>query len=284
MALRPNDRLMEVDREVRKLLAELGCLLDAGAPKSFDPEKRGTTMPITTTKTVRELAVEVPHATRVFEKLGIDYCCGGSKSLDEACASLNLSVDEVLGRLAEADAASRSNGDQRDWSKAPLNELTAYIVQKHHGYVRSETPRLQALLAKVVGVHGQNHNELLRIQAAFEELAAELASHMFKEEQVLFPHLDRMQAAAEAGQAMPAPFFGTVRNPVQMMVMEHDGAGEKLREMREASNGYNLPQDACFSYGTLYKALEEFEKDLHQHIHLENNILFPRAIDMELRG
>ncbi len=289
MAARSVKKLIEEKREAQKILASLGALLDGFDLRAPDPSLqhfgRGTTMAIIASKTVREVAVETPGATRVFEKLGIDYCCGGQKPLDEACRAAKLDVDEVIRRLEESERGeSERSAEGRDWSGARLSELTAYIVARHHGYVRQESPRLEQLLAKVVSVHGQNHPELGRIQEAFEALAAELASHMFKEEQVLFPYIDEMQAAVDRGQPVPPPFFGTVRNPIQMMMAEHDGAGEKLRDMREASANYTLPADACVSYQTLYKTLQEFERDLHQHIHLENNILFPRALEMERRG
>ncbi len=238
-------------------------------------------MPITATKTVRDLAVELPGATRVFEKLGIDYCCGGGKSLEEACTTAKVAVDEVIRSLEQTEAARAAAAQQRDWSTAPLNALTAHIVTKHHEYVRQELPRIQMLLGKVRAAHGANHPEIARIQESFEDLGNELISHMFKEENVLFPYVDSMQAAVDRGQPVPPPFFGTVRNPIQMMMAEHDGAGEKLKAMRQASSNYAVPADACTTYATLYRALGEFEQDLHQHIHLENNILFPRALELE---
>jgi len=275
MARRAVRNLLAENKEAKKILAELGALLGAAA-SSEESQGRKKIMPITAAKTVRELAVEVPNATRVFEKLGIDYCCGGQRPLEEACASANVSVDDVLRALEQGvDAPAPDTG--RDWNAAPLGELVDHIVSKHHTYVKSETPRLQALIAKVVGVHGKNHPELEQVQVAFSELANELAAHMMKEEQILFPYLKQMASGNGCGPSC----FGTVRNPIRMMMMEHDGAGEKLREMRQATNNYALPADACFSYGTLFAALAEFEQDLHQHIHLENNILFPRAIALE---
>ena len=265
--------LLAEHREAKKILAELGALLGGADPD--DSEMSGRETMSIATKSVRELAVEIPNATRVFENLGIDYCCGGHRSLEEACTAANVSVDEVARSLqGQSDLQPEP---PRDWRAAPMSELVDHIVEKHHAYVKSETPRLQALLKKVVGVHGKNHPELPRVQAAFSELAGELASHLMKEEQILFPYLRQTSGRKECG----ASCFGSVQNPIRVMMMEHDGAGEKLREMREATNHYTLPGDACFSYSTLFSALQEFEKDLHQHIHLENNILFPRAIQME---
>ena len=241
-------------------------------------------MTITASRTVRELAVEFPGAARIFEKVGIDYCCGGGKSLQDACSDARLTVDDVIHSLEQSESARQAAAPERDWTTAPLNELTAYIVNQHHAYIRQEVPRIQGLLAKVVAAHGQNHPEVAKIQESFEDLGNELISHMFKEENVLFPYIDSMQTAVKRGQPVPPPFFGTVRNPVQMMVMEHDGAGEKLKEMRELSSGYSVPADGCPTYASLYRALGEFERDLHQHIHLENNILFPRAVEMEKRN
>ena len=230
-------------------------------------------------KTVRELALQSSSATRVFEKLRIDYCCGGDRSLEEACRDAGISVDEVQREL---DAAKQEPiTPTRDWQREPLSELIAHINATHHKFVRSEITRLGPLFEKVCGVHGKNHPELLHIQAVFRGLAQELTSHMMKEEMVLFPYIDRMEEAVLQGEpVLPAP-FGTVANPVAMMEHEHDSAGDALRAMRAASNDYVAPEGACVSYQALYRALAEFEADLHQHIHLENNILFPRALAME---
>ena len=237
-------------------------------------------MPLNATQTVRELAAELPNAARVFEKLGIDYCCGGARSLEEACAAAKLPVDQVLQSL-QTETASPS---PTDWNVASLADVIEHIVATHHGYVKSETPRLEQLIAKVVSVHGKNHSELLKVQASFRGLAEELAHHMMKEEQILFPYVVEMERTATAHRPIRPPMFGTVRNPVHMMMMEHDSAGAALHAIREATSGFAAPPDACVSYNALYRALQEFEADLHQHIHLENNILFPRAVEMEQRG
>lgn len=230
-----------------------------------------------TGKTVRELVLENPAAARVFERLGIDYCCGGNKPLVEACSAANLQVNEVVAALKKAEPANA----ERDWREAPLSELAEYIVARHHAFTREETSRLEQLILKVAGVHGKNHPELLRVRSIFRELSQELTMHMMKEEQMLFPYIAEMEAEVSRKRPVPPAMFGTVQNPVRMMMMEHDSAGEALRGLREATNGYTVPADACVSYQTLYQALGAFEADLHQHIHLENNILFPRAVKME---
>jgi regulator of cell morphogenesis and NO signaling len=237
-------------------------------------------MSVTTEKTVRELALENPAATRVFEKLGIDYCCGGSQSLEQACRAANLPVGQVLDSLQEA-AASQPVGNDRNWQQEPLADLIAHINNTHHKYVRAETARLTPLFDKVCGVHANNHPELLEMRETFSDLVAELTTHLMKEEMILFPYILRMEEAVIQKEPILPPPFGSVQNPVAMMMHEHDSAGDALRAMRTASGGYTAPLDACVSYQTLYKALAEFEADLHQHIHLENNILFPRAIEME---
>ncbi len=230
-------------------------------------------MQVDSNKTVRELALEIPQATRVFERLGIDYCCGGGKSLNDACAAAEIPLEQVNEALAKEQPITAAT---RDWNQASLSELVQHIIEKHHMYVKSETPRLEQLAAKVASVHGQNHPEVLRIRETFSGLAQELASHLMKEEQILFPYIVQF----ERGES-PYCCFGTVENPIRMMMFEHDNAGTALREMRTASANYTVPPDACISYQTLYQALQAFEADLHQHIHLENNILFPRAIELE---
>ena len=236
-------------------------------------------MKVIAEKTVRELALENAAATRVFEKLGIDYCCGGNHTLEQACHAANISVDQVLKSLEEAQVSSLADSKDRTWQS--LDDLISHITNTHHKYTRNEIARLGPLFAKVCSVHGNNHPELLQLRDIFARLSQELTSHLMKEEMVLFPYIVRMEeAVTEKAPILPPP-FGTVENPVAMMEHEHDSAGRALHALREISQGYTAPADACVSYQTLYKALAELEADLHQHIHLENNILFPRAIEME---
>lgn len=238
-------------------------------------------MAIVTTRTVREFAVENTEATRIFEKFGIDYCCGGGQSLEQACEKAHVPIDQVLDALEMAEETARRAQQVHDWNREPLSELIAHIKRTHHQYTREETARLQALLQKVCSVHGKNHPELFEIRETFAGLAQELTTHLMKEEMVLFPYIERMEEAViQSEPVLPAP-FGSVQNPVAMMEHEHDSAGEALRAIRKASGEFTPPADACVSYQTLYKALAAFEADLHQHIHLENNILFPRAIAVE---
>jgi regulator of cell morphogenesis and NO signaling len=239
-------------------------------------------MTLTPTKTVGEIAAAMPNATREFEKLGIDYCCGGNRTLGEACAEANISIDETLARL-EKSLASTPPGERQDWQNQLLADLIAHITSTHHVFVREESPRIEALSAKVVGVHGKNHPELLQVQQVFSALSEELSVHLMKEEQVLFPYVLRLEESALAGEPAPPAMFGTVVNPIRMMMQEHDGAGDALRSLRSITSNYKVPEDACISYRTLYQALQGFESDLHQHIHLENNILFPRSVAMEAK-
>jgi regulator of cell morphogenesis and NO signaling len=238
-------------------------------------------MSVSTEKTVRDLAVESSSATRVFEKLGIDYCCGGNQPLEEACKAAGLPLQQVLDALAEAARSASASQSQKSWQQESLTELIDHINRTHHKYVREEIARLGPLFEKVCGVHGQNHAELLQLRNTFAALAQELGMHMMKEEVVLFPYILRMEEAVIANESVLPPPFGSVQNPINMMEQEHDSAGSALRTMRQASNGYIAPAEACVSYQALYRALAGFEADLHQHIHLENNILFPRALAME---
>lgn len=237
-------------------------------------------MNLATSKTVRELALEIPGATRAFEKLGIDYCCGGSRPLIEACEAAGVSVDQVLASV-EQEHGSHKQYEEPNFLTATLAELVDHIVEKHHVFTKTEIERLRLLIEKVVNAHGQNHPDLAQLCSLFATLGAELEPHMMKEERVLFPYVIQMEDAMRRERTHPYPPFGTVANPVRMMIMEHEAAGALLKEMRDVTGNYAVPPDACISYQTLYQALDAFEKDLHQHIHLENNILFPRAVEME---
>lgn len=215
------------------------------------------------TKTVGEIAAENPSSVRVFEKYEIDYCCGGKIPLADACQARGIQAADLERELSEA-AAGRP-ADERDWNSAPLGLLIDHILSTHHVYLKRELPRLRVLLGKVLAAHGANRaDSLVPLGRIFDALRDELESHMAKEEMILFP-------AIRNGFAM-------VSQPIRVMEHEHDSAGRALAAMREVTGNYTLPENACNTYRALFSGLEEMETDLHRHIHLENNILFPRAM------
>lgn len=231
--------------------------------------------------TVREVALQMPQSTRLFERLKIDYCCGGNQPLAKACASAGVDVENVIGMLTEGTQSAPQDAAAFDFQNASLPQLIEHILNTHHVFTKSEMDRLEALTVKVIDAHAGNHPELIHLGELFKQLCGDLKPHMFKEEQVLFPYIVAMTQAADQNQPGPFAPFGTVDNPVRVMMREHDTAGQILRELRALTSDYKVPRDACISYQTLYEALENFEKDLHQHIHLENNLLFPKAVDLE---
>jgi regulator of cell morphogenesis and NO signaling len=235
-------------------------------------------MGIDTERTVAEIALERPQAAAVFERLGIDYCCGGGKPLAVACEEAGIDVDHVEGLL---EGPGTDGPQAENWSERSLASLIGHIVQKHHSYCREECLRLQPLLAKVVSKHGEHHPELAQVEELFTSLRNELSMHLLKEEQMLFPYIITVEESATHKSAPPLAPFGTVQNPVRMMMMEHDDAGRVIKEIRSLTGNFEPPQDACTSFKALYQALGAFEADLHLHIHLENNLLFPRAIALE---
>jgi regulator of cell morphogenesis and NO signaling len=237
-------------------------------------------MTLNTEQTVREIAINNPAAVRVFESVGIDYCCGGKRPLQEACDRAKVPVARVLELLADVKPEPVSP-EEKQWADASFLDLTEHIVARHHNYVRQEAPRLEMLLGKVVSKHGAAHPELSSIQELFSALSQELFAHMLKEEQVLFPFLQKMEVAARTNTAPPCACFGSVGAPIARMLADHDDAGALTARMRALSANYQAPDEACPSYRGLYHDLEEFERDLHHHVHLENNVLFPRALEME---
>ena len=185
---------------------------------------------------------------------------------------------ETLGEMTQL--SSQDTG-ALDLQNASLPELIEHILNTHHVFTKSEIDRLETLATKVLNAHGGNHPELIHLNELLNRLCDDLKPHMFKEEQILFPYIVAMTQAVDKKQARPFAPFGTVNNPIRVMSTEHDTAGQILRELRALTSDYKVPPDACISYQTLYEALENFEKDLHQHIHLENNLLFPKAVELE---
>lgn len=228
---------------------------------------------------VKEIALSDARAREVLEKAGFDYCCGGNRSLRDACAQSDVSVEEIMARLRAAKEEPTSQN--ADWLLAPLDKLTRYIVDRHHRFVREAIQRTGPLLTKVKAKHGLRHPELADIEGLFHKIGEEMVAHMQKEEQVLFPYINALARSIAEKSDLEPPFFRTVRNPIQTMMKEHDVAGDDMRQIREATSKYTPPTDACFSFQALYRELREFETDLHEHVHLENNILFPRAVELE---
>ena len=229
-------------------------------------------------KTVAEIVSGNYKSADVFKKYGIDFCCGGGVSVAEICKKKNLDFQEVEKELLAIDSQIPMSHDFNNWE---LDFLADYIVNTHHKYVSENIPLIIQYSDKVARVHGQNHPENIEINTLFYEVANELLAHMQKEERVLFPYIRAMAKAKKENTALPSPHFGTVQNPVRMMEHEHENAGNIFKKIAALSNNYTPPNGACNTYRVLYAKLKEFENDLHQHIHLENNILFPKAIEME---
>ena len=231
-------------------------------------------------ETLGEIVAKDSRKAEVFKKYGLDFCCGGKKTVKEACAEKGLDVTKIEQELLTADKNITTH------RPLPYNEWTLpflidYITNTHHSYVRKTLPDLVGYAHKVSGVHGDHHPELFEISKLVDEISSELTAHMMKEEKVLFPYIKQLVFAEENEQALPAAHFGTVQNPIKMMEMEHELVGKNLEKIRALSQNYSLPADACGSYRLLYALLQEFESDLHIHVHLENNILFPKALDLE---
>ena len=225
--------------------------------------------------TVGQLVTERPGRARVFEAFGIDYCCGGKKPLAQAIREKALDEQTVLRVLATFDEQAPS--DERDWSKSSLAALADHIEQTHHAYLKSELPRLEYLVNKVANRHGPHTPQLVELAHVFAAFKLELESHMRKEEVVLFPICRQMEHAAA-----PQQFHcGSVQNPIAVMIQEHDDAGDALKRMRELTNDYTPPLDACGTYRALFDSLRELEHDMHRHVHKENSILFPKAVELE---
>ncbi len=231
-------------------------------------------------ETLGEIAARDLRKAQVFKKYGLDFCCGGKKTVKEACAEKGLDVTKVEQELQQGSqlvVASRAL-PYNDWE---LDFLADYIVNTHHTYVRNTLPDISTYAQKVAKVHAKQHPELMEINTLVESISEELMGHLPKEEQILFPFIKQLVQARNLNQPVEKPHFGTVENPVRMMEAEHESAGHNLEKIRELSNNYTLPEDACGSYKMLFSMLEEFESDLHIHIHLENNILFPKALELE---
>lgn len=230
-----------------------------------------------TRSTVSQFVLERPDRSRVFDRLGIDYCCGGRKPLAEACAERKIDPQAVLSAIEEDDRLAGGEGCGEDWTKATLAGLCDHVEATHHTYLKEELPRLAAMVQKVARVHGERHPEMVKVAAVFQPFVADMMQHMMKEEQILFPMIRHLESSSG-----PLCFHcGSVNNPIRVMVHEHDNAGHDLSQMRELTGGYVPPADACNTFRATLAALDRLEKDMHQHVHKENNILFPRAAELE---
>lgn len=229
--------------------------------------------------TLKEIVTENYQTAAVFEKFSLDFCCRGGKSIDEACKEKGIDPQIVLAELSTID----SNKDQTAKSSSEWvpDVLIEHIIQKHHSYVTKMIPILYAHTQKVAAVHGANHPEVVEIAKHFETVAIELQQHMAKEEKMLFPYVESLYAAKKRNAVLPKPQFGSVKNPIQMMEAEHQNAGDEMYSIRALSNNYMPPDDACTTYRITFQELQDFEQDLHHHVHLENNILFPMAVTLE---
>lgn len=230
-------------------------------------------------ETLGEIVAKDMHKAQIFKKYGIDFCCGGKKTVKEACADKGLDYTLIEKELQQATQVVAARPlPYNDWS---LDFLADYIVNTHHSYTKKVLPEIRGYAAKVARVHGDNHPELLEIYQLVEEVNEEMSTHMVKEEQVLFPYIKEIVASKNKTADSQYNALGSVRGPITMMEMEHEHTGNAMEQIRTLSNNYTLPEDACASYSLLFRMLEELEGDLHIHIHLENNILFPKALDLE---
>lgn len=233
------------------------------------------------TKTIREIALESPETTRVFEDLKIDYCCGGRKPLDQACMEAGLDPNVVAQKIEAAIADHGERNTNVFPKKESASQLIDHIIATHHVFTANEIERLTPLMEKVCKRHGEQHPELFELRAVFTALADSMTPHMRKEEMVLFPYIQALESSVGGNGHASPPHFGTVENPIRMMMVDHEADGTRLKKMRELSGDYTLPDGACPSFTALYAGLEDLEKDLHWHIHLENNVLFPAAVELE---
>lgn len=255
-----------------------GVLKDKKVFISLNKQK-AINMKVTADKIIGELVAEDYRAAGVFKSFGIDFCCKGNRTIGEASQAKKVDIEALLKDINET--VSREDNPAEDYDSWPLDRLADHIENKHHRYVEKQIPILQQFLDKLCKVHGQRHPELFGIADHFKQSSGELAKHMKKEELILFPFIRKMQLAREQNESLNRPHFGTVINPVEMMEHEHEAEGERFRKIAVLSNNYTPPADACNTYRVAFAMLEEFEQDLHLHIHLENNILFPKAIQME---
>ncbi|BDC98105.1 iron-sulfur cluster repair di-iron protein [Persicobacter psychrovividus] len=227
---------------------------------------------------VGELVAADYRTADVFKRNGLDFCCGGGISIERACEKKGLSVEQLMEELAEAVREKSQNDiDFRSW---PLDLMVDYIEKTHHRYVRENVKMIAEYCMKIAEVHGHAATELLAVRDEFLACGEAMTTHMMKEEQVLFPFIKDLVNAQSTGATLPETCFGSVENPIAQMEHEHDAEGERFRRIAALTDNYNAPEWACNTYRIAFEKLREFEADLHRHVHIENNILFPRAIEL----
>ena len=230
-------------------------------------------------KTIGEYVAQDFRTAALFSKYEIDFCCKGNRTIDEVCNKKDINPNDLLEQIEAILASNDTSG--KDFKTWPLDLLADYIEKKHHHYVTEKIPIILQFLDKLCKVHGSNHPELFKINELFIGCAEDLASHMKKEELLLFPYIKKLAGASLDNEMIQKATFGSIENPISMMMMEHEAEGDRFREIVSLSNAYTPPSDACNTYKVAFSMLEEFEQDLHKHIHLENNILLPKAIVLE---
>lgn len=236
-------------------------------------------MEITEESIIGKMVAENYRYASVLKAAEIDFCCNGNRTIKEVCKYANISSENLIKQLSEVAALAVQ--DVIDYQSWPLDILVDYIEKKHHRYVETQTLTILPLLHKIAIVHKENHPELAEVEALFKESSEGLAMHMKKEELILFPYIRKMTKKDHLSGDKMVPHFGTVRNPITMMQHEHDAEGEIFRKIAALTDNYTPPADACNTYRATLYFLKDFETDLHLHIHLENNIVFPRAIELE---
>ena len=229
------------------------------------------------TLTLGEIVKMNYKTAAVFERHGLDFCCNGNQTLSQACDMASVDSDMLRQELSTVQEKDTETPDFDSW---PLHKLIDHIQERHHGYVEKTTPQIKSYLDKIYKVHGDRHPELHNVRSLFNEIGGELAVHMKKEELMVFPFIKKIEKAQDSAAAS-SPLFKSVTSPINMMMADHADEGENFRLMAALTDNYRLPPDACNTYALTYRMLSEFEKDLHLHIHLENNILFPKAIAAE---
>jgi len=232
-----------------------------------------------TNLTLSEIVKNNFHTASIFEKYNLDFCCNGKRTLADACTEKGIDSENVIIEIKnQSSSETKEEIRPDDWE---LDFLVSYIINNHHSYVNGMLPVISAHTQKVASVHGERHPETKKIAEIFTSINIEMKHHMMKEERILFPHIIKLVGLSKNGNGEGMPYFGTIKNPIAMMEAEHQSAGDGMSEIRNLTNDYNHPADACETYKISFKELKEFEEDLHKHVHLENNILFPKAINLE---